>query len=217
VPSRPAHTRPACTRPSRTRAVAVSLALIALGAAALPRAAAAQVPLEPEPVPAWRERPQLTVGFSAAGLYSSIQQAAARDGFGFDAATWLGVNDFALGVGYQRTVHERGGAAGHALYEGFFVEPRVGFPLGVPFLPYVVGRVVRIQPLRGDGNPRGVQLSGGAGVLVAVAPRVRLDLGASYGRLRLDAASAAAGDRSSNVAQARAGLVVGVGRWTWSR
>lgn len=208
--------------PARRPAVSVSLALIALGAAALPRVAAAQPP-RPDDAPRapWEREPRVTVAFTAGGLYSSVDRsAAAHDGFGFDAATYLGVSDFALGVGYQRTVHERGGPAGSAVYEGLFVEPRVAVPLGYgAFTPYLAGRLVRIHPLRGSRDqPRGAQLGGGAGVLVAVAPRVRLDLGASYGRLRFDAGSAlVAGDPTTGVAQLRAGLLIGLGRRTEGR
>jgi hypothetical protein len=197
-----------------------SLTLIALGAAAaLPVAASAQR-ASPGPARIWEENPGVTVAFAAGGLYSNLARSAAgHDGFGFDAATYVGVSAFALGVGYQRTVHPNGPTAS-GVYEGLFVEPRVAVPLGVAFTPYLAGRLVRIQPLltgrEENGRPRGVQLGGGAGVLVALAPRVRLDLGASYSRLRLDDPSRALrpDEASTNVAQARVGLVVGLGRWT---
>jgi hypothetical protein len=197
-----------------------SLTLIALGAAAaLPVAASAQR-ASPGPARIWEENPGVTVAFAAGGLYSNLARSAAgHDGFGFDAATYVGVSAFALGVGYQRTVHPNGPTAS-GVYEGLFVEPRVAVPLGVAFTPYLAGRLVRIQPLltgrEENGRPRGVQLGGGAGVLVALAPRVRLDLGASYSRLRLDDPSRALrpDEASTTVAQARVGLVVGLGRWT---
>ena len=191
----------------------------ALGAAlALPLALPAQPQATRGPAARWEEHPGLTLAFAAGGLYTSLDRAPAgrgcfaRDGFGFDAATYLGVSAFALGAGYQRTVHT-GGAARSGVYEGLFVEPRLAVPLGdVPFTPYLSGRLVRLTPLAGDDDgPRGVQLGGGAGVLVALAPRVRLDLGGSYARVRLD------GERATNAAQARAGLVVGLGRWTRAR
>jgi hypothetical protein len=189
----------------------LSAALATLGAAlALPLAASAQPQATRGPAALWEERPGLTIAFAAGGLYSSLDRApAGRDGFGFDAATYLGVSAFALGAGYQRTVHT-GGAGRSGVYEGLFVEPRLALPLGdVPFTPYVAGRLVRLTPLGGDDDgPRGVQLGGGAGVLVALAPRVRLDLGGSYARVRLDDDRA-----SSNAAQARVGIVVGLGRW----
>ena len=206
-------------RPAVPTSRVPSLALIALGAAVgLPCAASAQPQATRGPAALWEEHPGLTIAFAAGGLYSSVDRGiAGRDGFGFDAGTYLGVSSFALGVGYQRTVHTRR-VAQSGVYEGFFIEPRLALPLGnVPFTPYAAARLVRVTPLLGssddDGRPRGVQLGGGAGVLVALAPRVRLDLGASYSRLRLDDSTPTVdGERSGNVAQARVGLVVGLGR-----
>ena len=202
MPPRPHLARSFSARP-------LSVALATLGAAlALPLAASAQPQATRGSAALWEEHPGLTIAFAAGGLYSSLDRApTGRDGFGFDAGTYLGVSAFALGAGYQRTVHA-GGAARSGVYEGIFVEPRLALPLGdVPFTPYVAGRLVRLTPLTGDDDgPRGVQLGGGGGVLVALAPRVRLDLGGSYVRMRLD------GEPGSNAAQARVGIVVGLGR-----
>ena len=126
-------------------------------------------------------------------LYNTFQGRDFRDigdGAGFEALGNLGVGAFSIGAGYLRTTHNLVNVSDDAVLSGPFVEPRLALPFYYrSFTPYVSGRIARLtarfdEP-GGAVSATGTQLGGGVGMLVAIAPGVRLNMGLTYANLRL--------------------------------
>src|SRR5205085_11950627 len=107
-------------------ALAALTMLASLGA---PAAHAQSHPAQP-----WERRSSAFVALGADGVFSSVRARASDprigDGYGFDAHASVGVSALAIGVGYQRTEHDLTGTTEHAVYSGYYVEPRVLLDLG---------------------------------------------------------------------------------------
>ncbi len=93
-----------------------------------------------------------------------------------------------LGAGFQYTRHNLQNTDLHADLVGGFFEPRYVFSTSSSSLfPYLSGRFYVVQ-LRSTNEAQqirttstGVAANGGGGVLIRVASRVNIDLGATFG------------------------------------
>jgi hypothetical protein len=103
-------------------AFASTLALTLAGPLA-PRSAAAQS----HPPQPWERRSRSSVSIGGDAVYTSVgaRDGAIGDGVGFDAHAGLDISALSLGAGYQRTSHDLTGTSHSAVYDGFYVEPRV--------------------------------------------------------------------------------------------
>lgn len=159
-------------------------------------------------------------------LYNTFPGRAFRDvgdGAGFEALGTVGVGAFALGAGYVRTTHNLVTASEDAVLSGPFVETRLALPFYYrSFTPYLSGRVARLtqKVTVGDGSrtATGTQLGGGLGMLVRLAPGVRLNMGATYANLRLrdaeqDGARVPDSGADGGNLGLRAGISIGAGGW----
>ena len=166
-------------------------ALATLASLVATRVAGAQSHHPAEP---WERRSSAFIAVGADGVFSSVRARASDprigDGYGFDAHASLGVSALAIGVGYQRTEHDLTGTTEHAVYSGYYVEPRVLLDLGAGnFTPYLVGRVgrtrVTMPPSLTSTTSRltGTEYGAGGGLQVWLVPAVSLDLGAMWSRI----------------------------------
>jgi hypothetical protein len=131
------------------------------------------------------------LSFQASGLFINLMGDAfsnAESGYGFEAQVRYTPSALSLGVGFQFTRHTLEGTDLHANLVGGFFEPRYVFSTSSTSLfPYLSGRfyVVRLSSTNDAQQIKttstGVAANGGGGVLVRVAPRVNIDLGATFG------------------------------------
>jgi hypothetical protein len=170
-------------------AFAATLALTLAGPL-VPRLAAAQR-RHPQP---WERRSRTSVSIGGDAVYTSVGSrdgaGGIGDGVGFDAHASLDVSALSLGAGYQRTSHDLTGTTRSAVYDGFYVEPRVRLELGgTNFTPYVAGRVGRMRQTipnatsTADSRRTGTALGAGGGLLVSLTRGASLDLGALWSTL----------------------------------
>lgn len=196
-------------------------ALLALSLA-LPcavRVAAAQSSRHHPPQP-WERRSRSSVSIGGDAVYTSVGSrdgtAAIADGVGFDAHASLDVSALSLGAGYQRTTHDLTGSSRAAVYDGFYVEPRVRLELGgTNFTPYVAGRVGRMRQSIPNvaastttTRRTGTALGAGGGLLVDLTRGAALDLGALWSTLSFseDRSLPQVVDTGTNGVVLRAGL-----------
>jgi hypothetical protein len=120
-------------------------------------------------------------------------------GMGFEAQVRYTPSALSVGAGYQRSSHDvdMGPEIGteSASISGLFVEPRYVFSVGSErWAPYAAARLARLTQAADvtiDGidveiSASGTQLNLGGGVLVALTPRINLDLGLTYGKIDFD-------------------------------
>ena len=161
-------------------------------------------------------------------LYNTFQGRAFRDvgdGAGFEVLGNVGVGAFSLGAGYVRTTHHLTGVTDDVTLDGPFVEPRLALPFYYrSFTPYLSARAARLTARADDAGGElvatGTQLGGGIGMLVALAPSVRMNLGLTYARLRLgdaerDGARIPDSSADGSTLGFRAGLSLGGAGWGW--
>lgn len=116
----------------------------------------------------------------------------AKAGYGFEAQVRFTPSALSLGAGFQYTRHNIEGVEGqHATLVGGFFEPRYVFSTSSGSLfPYLSGRFYVVQlrstneALQVRTTSTGLAANGGGGVLVRLASRVNLDLGATFGYCR---------------------------------
>lgn len=168
-------------------AFASTLALTLAGPLA-PRPAAAQS----HPPQPWERRSRSSVSIGGDAVYTSVgaRDGAIGDGVGFDAHAGLDISALSLGAGYQRTSHDLTGTSRSAVYDGFYVEPRVRLELGATnFTPYIAARVGRMRQTipnatsTADTRRTGTALGAGGGLLVSLTRGAALDLGALWSTL----------------------------------
>ncbi|AHG89245.1 hypothetical protein J421_1708 [Gemmatirosa kalamazoonensis] len=181
------------------------VASIAIGALATlpllaPRAQAQRHPPQP-----WERRSSPFVAIGGDGVYSSVRARASDprigDGYGFDVHASIGVSALGVGAGYQRTEHDLAGSTDHAIYSGYYLEPRVTLDLGAGnFTPYLAGRIGRTKvssptTLSSTATPlTGTTYAAGGGLQVWLARSLALDLGALWSRLDYGARESSARD-----------------------
>jgi opacity protein-like surface antigen len=141
----------------------------------------------------WERRSSPFFALGGDAVYSSVRARASDprigDGYGFDVHATLGVSALALAAGYQRTEHDLAGSTDHAVYSGFYLEPRVTLDLGAGnFMPYLAGRIGRTRVTEpsslasGAGPLTGTTYGAGGGLQVWLARSLALDLGAMWSR-----------------------------------
>jgi hypothetical protein len=137
-----------------------------------------------------------SLSVQGSGLYLNLFGNAfegADAGYGFEAQVRYTPSAFSIGAGLQYTSHPVAGQDKHAKLVGGFIEPRYVFSTSSStFFPYLSARgyVVRLT----SENPAttikitstGIAANGGGGVLVRVASRVNIDLGATYGYIKFN-------------------------------
>jgi opacity protein-like surface antigen len=105
---------------------------------------------------------------------------------------------------------------------GLFLEPRYVLPFGGSgFAPYLAARLAltrqSVEVPGISGSATGQTINGGGGVLVRLAPRVNLDLGATYGytrfgRFSFEGTSTAFPNGNGTNLITRVGLAIGLGK-----
>ena len=96
-------------------------------------------------------------------------------------------NGFSFGAGWQYTTHKINGLANNATLQGPFIEPRYTFVVGdnESFFPYASARAAFLEQSLSDAGftatSSGQTYGAGGGVLIRVASRLNLDLGATAG------------------------------------
>jgi hypothetical protein len=121
-----------------------------------------------------------------------------------------------LGVGYQYSSHSSGGD--DLTLSGGFVEPRYAIDVGSSRVaPYIAGRVALLRQTNNFGSGSGgFAVGAGAGLIIALTPRVNVDAGAAVIRQSLDDADARGGGRVDfqpfTGYVAKVGISVGFGR-----
>jgi hypothetical protein len=132
----------------------------------------------------------LSVQFS--GLVAALGGEAYRDlgpGYGGEAQGRFTLSAFSIGGGWQYTRHRF--AQGPDLYRigvsGPFLEPRYVILIGRrDMAPYVSARLSLLrqhyEKAGFEGSSIGTTINGGGGLLVRLAGRINLDVGATYGR-----------------------------------
>lgn len=96
-------------------------------------------------------------------------------------------NGFSFGAGWQYTTHKINGLKNDATLQGPFIEPRFTFVLGdnESFFPYASARVSILEQKVTDtgftASSTGQTFGAGGGVLIRLASKLNLDLGATAG------------------------------------
>lgn len=163
----------------RLGVVASALGLLALGAAG------AQGPPS-------SGRTAFTVGIGA--MYGNLMGGdftGSRAAVGIDANAGIVLHRWQLGIGYDRTNHRHDGTDGDYVVRNAYLEPRLSFPGGRRWAPYVAARFGRsmasyqgVEGLTDKGN--GYMAGLGAGLLWSVADQIQADAAAHYARLSHD-------------------------------
>jgi hypothetical protein len=112
----------------------------------------------------------------------------AEAGYGFEAQLRYTPSALSFGAGFQYTSHGVEGIDDRATLIGGFFEPRYVFSTSSSSLfPYLSGRFYLVE-IRSENSATdvrttatGLAANGGGGVLVRLASRVNLDIGATYG------------------------------------
>ena len=115
----------------------------------------------------------------------------AEVGYGFEAQVRYTPGSVSLGAGFQYSSHGVEGVDTRATLIGAFFEPRYVFSTSSSSLfPYLSGRFY-VERLKSDNDAAqirttatGLAANGGGGVLVRVASRINVDLGATFGYAR---------------------------------
>jgi hypothetical protein len=115
----------------------------------------------------------------------------AEVGYGFEGQVRYTPGAISLGAGFQYSSHGVEGVDTRATLIGGFFEPRYVFSTSSSSLfPYLSGRFYAVR-LKSDNDATqirttatGLAANGGGGVLVRVASRVNVDLGATFGYAR---------------------------------
>lgn len=129
-------------------------------------------------------------------LYNGISGPAFEgldDGKGFEAQVRYTPGALSFGLGFQYTSHGIGNPVFpdlHVRLFGPFFEPRYRIRIASEVVaPYISGRfsimTVNYSEEAFSVTSRFLQMNAGGGLLVRVAPRVNLDIGATYGYDRL--------------------------------
>jgi hypothetical protein len=121
-------------------------------------------------------------------LFGNGFEGFAEAGYGGEAQIRYTPSAWSFGAGFQYTSHDIKGRPENAKFVGGFFEPRYVFSTASQVLyPYLSGRfsVVRLTNDDNTFNLRttatGYTANGGGGVLLRIASRVNVDLGATYG------------------------------------
>lgn len=191
-----------------TRRLAVASALLALASTSL----AAQQ----------RQAPHFSI--EGAGSYQALNGNFwndLNDGRGGEASFTMGISNFSVTGGYQRTWHDVSGTTAtprQAVISGYFVEPRLALPFAASnFTPYLYGRagtLERVETVSGaDRRERATQLGGGVGTLIYLARGVQLNVGGGYQWLRAGQRLDPSTRPSGGAYVVRAGLTLGSSGW----
>ena len=113
-----------------------------------------------------------------------------QDGLGGEAQFRYTPGALSVGAGFQFTSHQIEGRMEDAQLYGGFIEPRYRIHAGSNVVaPYVSARVsvLKVGFSEGDLSLSSIfmQLNGGGGILIRLAPRLNLDFGATFGYNRL--------------------------------
>ena len=143
------------------------------------------------------------------------------DGRGADAALTVGISNFSVTGGYQRSWHRVVGTERDATLSGFYVEPRLALPFAASnFTPYLYGRggvLERAETVAGkEVTSSASQLGGGVGSLIYLARGVQLNIGGGYHFLRAGRRIADETRANGGAFVLRAGLSIG-GSSGWAR
>jgi len=143
------------------------------------------------------------------------------DGRGADAALTVGISNFSLTGGYQRSWHRVMGTERDATLSGFYIEPRLALPFAASnFTPYLYGRggvLERAETVGGSQvTSTASQLGGGVGSLIDLARGVQLNVGGGYQYLRAGRRIADDTRANGGAFMMRAGLSIG-GSSGWAR
>ena len=126
----------------------------------------------------------------ASGLYASLFGSAFDGlgaGLGFEGqvrfTTRMGMS---FGLGYQHTLHSITGLPDDIALAGPFFEPRYTLPVDAErYAPYLSARASVLQQnydANGiSGSASGFTINAGGGMLIRLASRANLDIGATYG------------------------------------
>ena len=169
----------------------------------------------------------------SAGVYGSAYDGM-KTGIGGEAQIRYNPGVLSWGIGAQYTTHDvedpslSGETVGLA---GVFVEPRYVVDVkSARFAPYLSARAAWLRqslsvetPVYGTvtGSATGAQLNAGGGVLLSFAPRVNLDIGATFGYIHFGdytITSSATGQSASGSTGsgqnliARVGVAIGIGK-----
>lgn len=129
----------------------------------------------------------------ASGLFNGVFGdvfTGLQHGLGAEAQFRYTPGALSVGAGFQFTIHELEGRMENARLYGGFIEPRYRIHVGSNVVaPYVSARlsVLKVGFSEGDLSLSSsfMQLNGGGGLLIRLASRLNLDLGASFGYNRL--------------------------------
>jgi hypothetical protein len=129
----------------------------------------------------------------ASGLFNGVFGnvfTGLQDGLGAEAQFRYTPGALSVGAGFQITIHELENRMEDARLYGVFIEPRYRIHAGSNVVaPYVSARlsVLKVGFSEGDLSLSSIfmQLNGGGGLLIRLASRFNLDLGASFGYNRL--------------------------------
>ncbi len=144
-----------------------------------------------------------------------------NDGRGADAALTVGISNFSITGGYQRSWHRVVGTERDATLSGFYIEPRIALPFAASnFTPYLYGRggvLERAETVAGkEFTSSASQLGGGVGSLIYLARGVQLNVGGGYQYLRAGRRIADDTRANGGAFVMRAGLSIG-GSSGWAR
>ena len=145
-----------------------------------------------------------------------------NDGRGAEALFTLGISNFALSAGYQRSWHDVLGSSRQATLSGFFVEPRLALPFAAShFTPYIYGRGGLLQraELVSDKEitSNATQMGGGVGSQIILARGLQLNLAGGYQYLRAGRRIADDTRANGGAFVMRAGLTLGGSASGWAR
>ncbi len=140
------------------------------------------------------------------------------DGRGAEAQFTLGISNFAVSGGYQRSWHDVVGATRQATLSGFYIEPRLALPLAASnFTPYMYGRGGLLERAELSGGTEVTsnvtQLGGGLGSMIYLAKGVQLNIAGGYQFLRAGKKIADGTRANGGAYSMRAGLTLGSSGW----
>ena len=147
-----------------------------------------------------------------------------QNGIGGEAQFRYTPGALSVGAGFQFTFHELEERTENARFYGGFVEPRYRIHAGSNVVaPYVSARFAVLKVgFSGDDlslSSTFVELNGGGGILIRLASRLNLDIGATFGYNRLGSGTLTSGSsgteervapRSGSNMVARLGLALGL-------
>jgi hypothetical protein len=141
-----------------------------------------------------------------------------NDGRGAEAQFTVGISNFSLSAGYQRSWHNVIGTERQATLSGFYIEPRIALPVAASnFTPYLYGRGGTLQRaeiiLDRERTSNVTQMGGGVGSMISLSRNIQLNLTGGYQFLR--AGNKIADDTRANGGAfvVRAGVSLGSSGW----